>query len=329
MALKTGIYQKYKNIYYYYFPRNGKQTSVSTGKTNRKDADEWVKLNFPSSVQHYKVTIQDYFNIYNEYLEANKSPNTITLYKNALKLFSQINKKVYLKDINSQDLEDFKVTLVNDKIKKRNKTTIGMYLRALKSCLTYAFDHNYIGVNPGLKVKSFKEPEKEVLSFTDEQVKTILENADDNIKQIIRFALLTGMRLREISNCKFSDIKGDILTIGNKKDFNTKSKLIRRIAVSRQLKELINSLDRNNEYLFNYKDAVSISKLFKKLLVKIKFEDKFHFHCLRHTFITNMLNAGVPIVKVKEIAGHSDIKTTMRYAHISSIDKEAMEVIRV
>lgn len=41
----------------------------------------------------------------------------------------------------------------------------------------------------------------------------------------------------------------------------------------------------------------------------------FRFHDLRHSSATRMVASGVDIITVKEILGHSDIHTTMRYAH--------------
>ena len=38
-------------------------------------------------------------------------------------------------------------------------------------------------------------------------------------------------------------------------------------------------------------------------------------HALRHAFATHQLDAGMPIHQLKEILGHTDIKTTMRYLH--------------
>ncbi len=58
----------------------------------------------------------------------------------------------------------------------------------------------------------------------------------------------------------------------------------------------------------------------KKILRTINLPEKFHFHCLKHTFITNLIKAGVNINYVKEIAGHSDIHTTMNYIHILTED---------
>ena len=42
---------------------------------------------------------------------------------------------------------------------------------------------------------------------------------------------------------------------------------------------------------------------------------KFTFHDLRHTFGTSLADAGVDVVKIKELMGHASIVTTMRYIH--------------
>ena len=53
--------------------------------------------------------------------------------------------------------------------------------------------------------------------------------------------------------------------------------------------------------------------------------ENFRFDDLRHTSATRMVSAGVPITMVKDILGHSDIHTTMRYAH--AITEQSLEAI--
>ena len=55
---------------------------------------------------------------------------------------------------------------------------------------------------------------------------------------------------------------------------------------------------------------------------------EIHFHSLRHTCLTNLANGygmkqALPLPKVQQIAGHADIKTTMRYVHNDIIRETA------
>jgi len=54
--------------------------------------------------------------------------------------------------------------------------------------------------------------------------------------------------------------------------------------------------------------------------------EKFGWHTLRHTFATQLASNNVPIITIKELMGHSDIKTTMRYAHL--VPSSLQEAIR-
>lgn len=45
-------------------------------------------------------------------------------------------------------------------------------------------------------------------------------------------------------------------------------------------------------------------------------------HCLRHTFATHLLNAGVPLEVLKELRGHHSMQLTLRYAQLSDSTKK-------
>jgi site-specific recombinase XerD len=52
-------------------------------------------------------------------------------------------------------------------------------------------------------------------------------------------------------------------------------------------------------------------------------------HTLRHTHATRLIQNGLNLYEIKEILGHADIQTTMRYAHIEQeqVSRKAVNVI--
>jgi len=60
----------------------------------------------------------------------------------------------------------------------------------------------------------------------------------------------------------------------------------------------------------------TIRKAFDKAVEAAKLED-FRFHDLRHTVASYLVMRGASLVDVRAVLGHSDVKMTMRYAHLS------------
>lgn len=82
-------------------------------------------------------------------------------------------------------------------------------------------------------------------------------------------------------------------------------------------------LKEKNDYLFLNKNGTRLSarfirKIFDNQILKCQIEYKISPHTLRHTFATDMLNAGADLISVKELLGHSTLNTTSIYTHISN-----------
>jgi integrase len=86
----------------------------------------------------------------------------------------------------------------------------------------------------------------------------------------------------------------------------------------------------NAEYVFTNPDTrtryANVKKSFTAACREAGIAN-FTFHDLRHTFGTRLADAGVDVVKIKELMGHASIGTTMRYIHATDQGKRGAIVV--
>ena len=85
---------------------------------------------------------------------------------------------------------------------------------------------------------------------------------------------------------------------------------VREILKSRQLLA-------PSQFVFEFDDNNFVQRFFKPIQKEAGIETAIAFHDLRYTFASHLVRAGVSIFDVKTLLGHSDIKVTMKYAHLA------------
>jgi integrase len=153
--------------------------------------------------------------------------------------------------------------------------------------------------------------------LSEDEETSLFEALGDNqlVKDIVTVALNTGMRRGEIFNLKWFDLD---FPRGLIKIQESKSGKKRIVPMNETVRELLESLERNSEYVFPSPKTngklTDIKHSLTSALREAKIKD-FCFHDLRHTAATRMADAGADAFTLMRILGHSDIRMTTRYTH--------------
>ncbi len=146
----------------------------------------------------------------------------------------------------------------------------------------------------------------------DEERKLLSYASTEWLRQVILFALNTGMRRGEILALKWNsvDTKRQFITVEKSKNGGKRSIPMSKILADMLIKPKIVLITNK---VFPHSIA-AVRDGFQRARDKAGIMD-FKFHDLRHTFATRLVQNGVDLYKVKELLGHKTIAMTMRYAH--------------
>jgi len=167
-----------------------------------------------------------------------------------------------------------------------------------------------------------KETDNQRLRYlTEEEEKKLLEAIKNPLlKDIVIFALNTGMRKNEILNLKWTSVNFNLRSV-ILEPHETKNKRRHILPLNKAAWEVIERRYKEKadscEFVFhrNGKPIRCIKEGFKTALRKAGITD-FRFHDLRHTFASRLIQKGVDLYVIKELLNPTEITTTQRYAHL-------------
>jgi len=137
-------------------------------------------------------------------------------------------------------------------------------------------------------------------------------------KAILSLTYSVGLRVSEITNLKIADIDSKRMIININQ---AKGKKDRIVPLSNYILELLRKYFieyRPKEYLFNGQNSLQYSIKSCQNIFKKYIDENSHIHILRHSCFTNLLENNTDLRIIQKIAGHSNIKTTEIYTHVST-----------
>ncbi|MBI4713374.1 MAG: site-specific integrase [Planctomycetes bacterium] len=216
--------------------------------------------------------------------------------------------------------------------------TVNHYLACLKTMLNKAIDWGLIKENPVRRVKLLKLNNERQRFLSEKEYLLLRAHSPEHLKNVIDFAVNTGMRWGELRNITWGDIDSerDVIIVRESKN-NTS----REIPINSVLRDVIAHIPKSisDPYVLRInrrrpgegtrwkgaKPLGSVKTAFNNAVKKAGIKD-FKFHDLRHTFASWCVMRGVDLVTLRQLLGHKSVKMVFRYAHLAeSHKKEAVE----
>ena len=306
----------------------GKRKKRSTKKKLKSEALNYLSV-FRENLEKEKeikiVFIQDFETEYLSYIKSMRAASYHRSIKYTMDCMIAFTGNLKLNQLDYRLMEKFIL-----KQYESSKSCSALYYRTLKSAFEKALSWGYIKENPFRKFKSPKVPKTFPVFIDYKMVNIIVEKEKSALMKDIYFtAFLTGMRLGELVNLKWNsvDLNTQAIKVECSRTFTTKSKRERIIPINKTLFELLRKrtpkiIDINQEgFVFCKKQQVKlnedfVSKSFKKAVKLSGLNDAIHFHTLRHSFASSLIQKGVSLYVIMELLGHSDISVTQIYSHL-------------
>ena len=209
-------------------------------------------------------------------------------------------------------------------------STINRELDLLSAASNYARVTLEWNIQNPVTGMSLKEPEGRLRYLTKEESERLIAEAlkeykSPHLADFIRLAVNTGCRKNELLKLSWDrvDFAAGHFRLEGENTKNGKRRIVPLSDVARSaLLSRASFRDEHcpkSQWVFCHKDGKRVQYMqrgFAAACRRAGIED-FHVHDLRHTCASWLVSAGVPLIEVKVLLGHSSIEMTERYAHLA------------
>ena len=228
-----------------------------------------------------------------------------------------------LEEVTTEELREFLLKYLKEERKLADRS-INYYNSVIRFIYEVTLDKVL-----NKKQLPMRKQKKEVYKvLTKEELSTFF-NCVDNFKFKTIFMLVygSGLRIGEVANLRVEDIESKKMRIFVREGKGNKE---RYTILPKQSLEMLRTYwskyrqhkRRGRIFLSESGKAITVGVIrehFRKYRRKAKINEKATVHTLRHNFATDLIERGATLIQVKELMGHSNIRSTMEYVHVANI----------
>ncbi len=246
-----------------------------------------------------------------EYARYKKSGDKLEIYIRGAKQFFKDKR---LTEIAPLDVQRFRAELGL----RMGPVSVNHYHRALRRLFYWAAENGlFKGDNPasGRKVKFENERKYWRTEYLEpDQLKRLLDGAEERIKPIILTAACSGLRLSELKNLKRRHVNLDNCTLYVQESKNDEPGSVPiPDLLFHTLAALLKDVSSPDQPVFDFRN---FERFWNRARDKAGLSH-IHFHDLRHTYASQILRKEKNLKVVQELLRHKDYRMTLRYAHLA------------
>jgi integrase len=228
-----------------------------------------------------------------------------------------------LDEITKKDIEEYK----REKLRTHKAKSVNNHLAVLSGVLTVAQEWDVIDAAP--RVKLLRVPPSDFRWLDEDELALLLGAAVGEWRAMMLVAARTGLRLGELVALRWGDVDIErerlvvrraawMGIVGSPKDHEA-----REVSLAGDPLGALRELQQTRRGVLVFSDekgemlTTDSCKWHMRKTSEASGIGRIGWHVLRHTFASHLVQRGVSLKQVQELLGHSDIKTTQRYAHLA------------
>src|SRR6266849_4888748 len=315
------------NVYWYEFWFRGQRIRESSGLTNKVAAQQAESIRKAGLAEGRAgiagpkpiVNFGDF--VRNEFLpwaekQYQSHPRTYERYRESTKPLLTSLEKQRLDAVSMALVEKFKLSRSSEV----SPATVNRDLAALRLILNLAIRKEYIAKNPVKEVQFLNEGPGHMRIVSHEEQQNYMAAASPLLRDVATLIVETGMRPEEVFTIRRENVHLNLgyLFVPSGKTHFARRNVPLTDATIHVLKQ--RTVDTESPFVFprkgdHDKPLTTVRKAHHETLRAARIDPPFRLYDFRHTFGSRTAMAGVDLPTLKELMGHADISTTMRYVH--------------